>query len=287
MYNDTESETTNVVNLKVKPKITKQPVTTTVVLGKKASFSVEALGKELKFQWQYRKSSSGSWENISATSGKTANYSLTTGERHNGYQYRCRVTSLGAASYSSIATLKVKPKIVTQPVSQTVSVGTKASFTVEAQGKELKYQWQFRKSASGSWSNISAASGKTATYTLTVEDRHNGYQYRCKVTSLSVYSYTSVVTLKVKPKITTQPQPVSVKAGKKATFTVAAAGENLTYQWQYKKPDGSWTNVTAASGKTASYSFTTAARHNGYQYRCKVTNSGGTVTSKAVTLTVL
>ena len=40
------------------------------------------------------------------------------------------------------------------------------------------------------------------------------------------------------------------------------------------------------NGKAATYSLTTAARHNGYQYKCTVTNSAGSVTSSAVKLTV-
>ncbi len=35
--------------------------------------------------------------------------------------------------------------------------------------------------------------------------------------------------------ITKQPQPVSVKVGETATFTVEAAGEGLSYQWMVDK----------------------------------------------------
>ena len=47
-------------------------------------------------------------------------------------------------------------------------------------------------------------------------------------------------------------------------------------------------NVSAASGKTARYTLTALARHNGYMYRCIVTDSadGASVTSGVATLTV-
>jgi hypothetical protein len=42
----------------------------------------------------------------------------------------------------------------------------------------------------------------------------------------------------------------------------------------------------ADGNKTATLSFTAAAAHNGYQFRCIVKGGGKTVVSKAVKLTV-
>ena len=89
--------------------------------------------------------------------------------------------------------------IKTQPVNKAVKAGATAKFTVTATGKGLTYQWQYRTSSSGSWKNVSAASGKTANYSLTAAARHNGYQYRCKITdSAGNVIYTSIVKLTVK-----------------------------------------------------------------------------------------
>ncbi len=66
-----------------------------------------------------------------------------------------------------------------------------------------------------------------------------------------------------------------------------ATGGSLTYQWYYRTGSGGeWKAVSAASGKTATYTLTTAARHNGYQYRCLVKNAAGKVYSSIVKLTV-
>ena len=103
----------------------------------------------------------------------------------------------------------------------------------------------------------------------------------------SVYSSAATLTVGGKPVITRQPASVTVAAGETASFSVTATGA-ASYQWYYRtSSSGSWTEVSAASGKTATYSLTAAARHNGYQYRCKVTNSSGSVYSSAATLTVL
>ena len=88
------------------------------------------------------------------------------------------------------------------------------------------------------------------------------------------------------PTITTPPTNQSVTAGNTATFTVAATGENLSYQWQQSTDNGnSWTNIDSANAAEYATGQTTTSM-NGYQYRCVVINSAGSVTSNAVTLTV-
>ena len=88
------------------------------------------------------------------------------------------------------------------------------------------------------------------------------------------------------PAITTQPQDKSVTAGNTATFTVAASGENLSYQWQQSTDNGqNWTDIGDATDATYTEEATTTSM-NGYQYRCVVSNSAGSVTSNAATLTV-
>ena len=94
-------------------------------------------------------------------------------------------------------------------------------------------------------------------------------------------------TVKYAPAITAQPAPQTVKEDEPAAFTVTASGtEPLTYQWQQSTDSGStWTNIDGATSKT--YTISNAALDwNGRQYRCVVTNSVGSVTSSAATLTV-
>ena len=88
------------------------------------------------------------------------------------------------------------------------------------------------------------------------------------------------------PTITKQPSSVTAAAGGTATFKVAAIGAT-SYQWYYRKSSsGSWIAVSSADGKTASHAITAAAKYNGYQYRCKVSNGTSYVYTNIVTLTV-
>ena len=290
LSNDTDRVLTNVVTLtlNLKPTIVEQPASIGVPVGDEAHFAVEAEGAD-SYQWYYRTSSSGSWKAVSAESGKTADYVLTAALRHNGYQYRCHVTNNVGGVYTNVVTLKVAPKLIIneQPTDQTVNEGSKVTFTVEASGAS-SYQWYYQKPGESDWTAVSAASGKTASYSFTTAARHNGYQYRCEVMNIVESDITDVVTLtlNLKPTITLQPVNVNAEEGEVAEFKVEAE-DAVSYQWYYRtSSSGEWKAVSAAAGKTADYSLTTAIRHNGYQYRCQVTNDVGSVYTSVVTLRV-
>lgn len=90
----------------------------------------------------------------------------------------------------------------------------------------------------------------------------------------------------VAPMITTQPQEVTVKAGETATFTVVAAGTDLTYQWQIDRQDQKgFVDIEGATG--ASYTTgKTDETCSGFRYRCTISNSAGNVKTYAAKLTV-
>ena len=99
-------------------------------------------------------------------------------------------------------------------------------------------------------------------------------------------SQTPDVPDETAPSITTQPGNATVKVGETATFTIAASGDNLTYQWKINRNDGNgWINI---AGATAT-SYTTSTVNiscNGFKYKCVVSNSAGNVESNSATLTV-
>ena len=90
----------------------------------------------------------------------------------------------------------------------------------------------------------------------------------------------------VAPAITSQPQNISVQEGQKATFSVTATGDNLSYQWQINRNDGNgFVNLSGAT--SASYTISTVDMDcNGFKYQCIVSNEGGSVTTNIATLTV-
>ncbi len=88
------------------------------------------------------------------------------------------------------------------------------------------------------------------------------------------------------PAIMQQPQSSSVSIGATATFSLAASGAGLSYQWE-SEPAGSPT-FSVISGATSS-SYTTAPAvltDNGTELRCVVSNSFGSSVSSAALLTI-
>lgn len=169
------------------------------------------------------------------------------------------------------------PTITTQPASATVTVGAAASFSVVASGSGLAYQWSQDGTAisgatSASYSIATTTTASAGSYTVVVSN-----------TAGSVTSSAAVLTVNAAtsaPTITTQPTSVTVAVGATATFAVVASGATpLTYQWSKAG--------TAISGATAStYSIATVAAGDAGSYTVTVTNSLGSVTSSAVTLTI-
>ena len=181
------------------------------------------------------------------------------------------------------------PKITSQPRSTSVYEGDQATFTVGASGSGLSYQWIYI-DANGKWVNSGASGNKTATLRITGTSSLNGMQFFCVVKNgvgeVRSNRVTLTVNKQVVPTITTQPRSTSVYEGTQATFTVGARGGGLSYQWQYKESNGVWVNSGASGNRTTTLRITGTNNLNKLQFRCKVSNSRGTVYSNTVTLTV-
>src|SRR6266567_4094442 len=94
------------------------------------------------------------------------------------------------------------------------------------------------------------------------------------------YSGTGSVNGNVAPYVTTQPANQTVTAGQTASFSVVASGTApLNYQWQKNGAD-----ITGAT--SSSYMTPVTTTDSGEMFRVMVSNSAGSATSKAATLTV-
>ena len=101
---------------------------------------------------------------------------------------------------------------------------------------------------------------------------------------------TKTITVYPAPTITTQPVNVTVCEGGNATFTGAAIGQNLTYQWQESTNNGvTWTDIVSGgiySGVNSSSLVINGVTigMNGYQYRLVVNSLCGSATTNAAIL---
>jgi hypothetical protein len=260
----------------VPPTITTQPQSQTVTAGATATFSVMATGTApLTYQWS---------KNGAAIGGATgASYTtLATVSGDNGATFTVKVSNIAGSQTSNPATLTVNvpPAITAQPQSQTVTVGSTATFSVVVTGTApLSYQW------SKSGTVIGGATGASYTTPATVSG-DNGATFTVTVSNIAGSQTSSAATLTVTatavpPSITTQPQNQTVTVGATATFSVVAAGTApLSYQWSK--------NGTAINGATNSSYMTpaTVSGDNGATFTVKVSNVAGSQTSNPATLTV-
>jgi hypothetical protein len=267
--------------------ITSQPTNQTVCAGSNMTVSVTATGSTLTYQWQVSTNGGTSWANISgATSSSYQAISVTAGI--SGYKYRVIVTGCTVVT-SDPATLTVQNLLAWDNTTSSVTTCPGGSTTLQAttyNGVLISQSWEVSTDGGSTWTTIPGQTGST--YLLTsIQYSQNGYRYRsiavgtCNTLTLSPI----LLTVHQPVSINTQPQSQSICEGSNATFSVAATGYALTYQWQQSSNSGStWSNISGATSSTLTLTAPSIST-SGYQYRVVV--SGCTnVNSSAATLTI-
>ncbi len=266
------------------PIVTLNPVSQTVNAGSGAVFTAAASGSPAPtVQW---KVSSDGGTTFSAISGATSTtYSFTASGAENGDQYEAVFSN--AAGATSVASLTVD-YVKTEPANQTAAVGATATFTATSSnpsGADI-VQWEVSTDGGTSFSAVSGAT--STTYSFTATNAESGNRYEAIFTN-SLGSFTSghaTLTVQAGAGVTTNPVSQTVNAGATVTFTAAAtANPTPTVQWDVSTDGGS--TFGAISGATSTtYSFTASGTDNDAQYEAVFTNSAGTLTSSAATLSV-
>ena len=170
------------------------------------------------------------------------------------------------------------PSIVTQPVSQTATVGGGVTFSSAASGTPTPtYQWQ------KNGATIVGETGASLVLSNVQTGAAGGYAVVATNTVGTATSNAATLTVNfasVAPAITTQPSNQTATVGQTITFTFVASGTPApTYQWQK--------NGAAIAGETgASLVLSNVQTGAAGSYSVVATNSAGTATSNAATLTV-
>ena len=280
------------LNVKIlsRPEIISHPPDIVTCAGLDTSFLVIAKGAELTYQWQLNKGNG--FENIinnttfaGATSKrlkiKNTDYAM------NGYVFHCVINgACNAPITSQAATLLVinKPQISISKTEYNLCSGENTTLEVRGEGKDLRYQWQFKtdKKEFTNLTNAAIFSGvKTNSLQLTnIPAYLDGYIFRCNSSGECGSEINgSPITLHVSqaPIITKQPQKAEVCANKPINLSVAASGTNLKYQWQFNK-GSSFANVMDderyAGALTAQLTINNVQENmSGTAFRCVVTGS--------------
>jgi uncharacterized repeat protein (TIGR01451 family) len=254
------------------PRITSQPTGVAVATGAQATFTVAATGNPLpSFQWQRN--------GVDLPGGTEPSVTIAATSAADGGTFTVVASNALGAVTSGGALLEVldPPVITADPVAVVVDEPQPATFSVTAAGSApLTFSWTFNGAP------LSGASASAITFSPTASSE-DGAVLTATVTNRvgTITSAPAVLTVRSAPRITAQPQSVTVQAGQTATFSVAAFGVlPLSFQWRRNGLD--------IAGATAS-SFTTTATvltDSGALFTVVVTNARGTVTSDPATLTV-
>jgi Ig-like domain CHU_C associated/Secretion system C-terminal sorting domain len=290
LSNGTCSTTSNAVTLTVNnaPLISTigQPANTSICTGNIASFNVIATGSTLTYQW-YNSSTGlpGSFSPISGATNATYSTALVTSTTPTYYQVVVGGPSCAGSVTSNTAqlTINAAPTLISSTNNQIVCIPNTATFSCNATGTGLTYQWQTASSPTGTFSNVTSGIGaNTPIYTTPATTTSmNGSVYRVIVTgtcSPAITSTNALLTVNTPVTITKQPQMKSGCANDNYDFSVVATsiGNALTYQWQSSPTGlaGTYTNIAGANVSNLTINNAPLSL-NGYFYRVYITTPCG------------
>ena len=121
---------------------------------------------------------------------------------------------------------------------------------------------------------------------VTQEGGSDAFDFDCAITEVTTV-YASWTKNVEPPVITQQPSKnLSCPTHTYIRLTIAASGDDLTYQWQVNKNDGAGFEDIAGEKSDIMIIKYPKESQDGYLYRCVVTNAGGSVTSEETELAV-
>jgi alpha-tubulin suppressor-like RCC1 family protein len=275
------------------PVVTKQPTSTTVEEGQNAVFEATASGAPAPtVQWQVSTNGGGSWANVAgATSTKLTLTAVKTTLSGNEYRavFKNIVAPNGVESEPATLTVQKKPAVTKQPLSTTAEEGQTAVFEATASGFPAPtVQWEVSTDGGTTWANVEGATTSQLMVAV-LSTSMDGNMYRATFTNAAGVVTSDAATLSVRnpPVVTQEPVSTTVEVGEEAVFEALATGFPApTVHWEISTNGGvSWSAVEGATSTVLTVPHTVVGE-NGHEYRAVFTNSAGTTTSNAVTLTV-
>lgn len=259
----------------VAPSIVTQPVSVLVNSGNTATFAVGVSGSgPISYQWLRNA--------VPITGATEAFYSMAAATIGDAATYAVQVSNTVGSETSSNVVLTVNQSaqpaavtLVSHPSPQIQSPGGSATFAVAVTGSgPISYQWL------KNGAPITGATGGVLTLTGIVAEDAASYSVTVGNGLGSVTSNAATLTVLGVPAISSQPAATAAVAGNTASFSVAATGAGLRYQWLRN-------NVAIAGATDASYTtLVLTEADSGALFSVLVYNGAGVVFSSAATLTV-
>jgi Ig-like domain CHU_C associated len=220
--------------------------------------------------WQWYTSPRG---NTSAPVAGATSAAITVSPTQTTTYWARATGTCGYTADSQTATITIcqPPAITAQPTIATVTANTQTTMAVSATGTNLHYAWY-----KGPAESPTAVAGDSPSISVSVPSTTRFWVVVSGACGNSVTSAAGI--LSVRPVINTPPAAQRVTKGTAATFSVAASGTYLTYQWYYSPS-------TPISGATAA-TFTTPALTSDVSVWVRVRSENAYVDTTPVTATV-
>lgn len=262
------------------PSVAVQPADLYVHRGDRVSFTVQASGTNLSYQWYLNDTL------VPDMTGPTFQ-AFNAEPYHDTWRFHCVVSnSLGSVT-SRTAVLSVWTddsflKWATHPVDVVTNLGGSAAFTAKAvayRGAEVSYRWYLGDTP------LAGAGGTTLEFTGVQGYHFTDYHVVASATIDGVVrSLRSdnvwVTASRTAPVVTSEPSDTFAPSGSLVGFRVQATGHPLTYQW--------YLNDQPVPGFTSSYfpSFSLSETHVGWTFHCVVGNELGSVTTRKARVSI-
>jgi hypothetical protein len=273
------NSSTATVSVIVPPSIVTPPLSMPVNDGGTVTLTVVTSGAAPSYQWYLGLSGDTS----NPLSGETS-AEFTTPPITGPVSYWVRVTNAAGSADSATANLTVAeviaPTISLDPASVSINSGNTTTLTASATGTGPFFQWYIGNS--GDTTNL-IAGATDSSYTTPSLSSGKSYWVKAFNSAGSANSATAVVSVISPPAITSHPASVTINSGKTATLAVSHSGSASTFQW-YMGSKGDLTHPIA--GATSS-SYITPPLTTTTRYWVKASNSAGSASSNAATVTVI
>ena len=283
------------------PVVQTSPSNLTVCEGAPASFSAIINGTSV-FQWQISTDGGASFNAISNAgiySGATTNQ-LTISAADislNTYQYQLTADGCGVTVNSSPATLTVSAiaSIEVTQAPEPVCPGEDVTLSVNA-SNAVSLQWQLN--TNGTWVDVlngGAFNGATQS-TLNISNVPAYLQnalFHCVATGAcgaDAVTEDLLLYLNGIPVLTSQPTSQVACSGGTVSFPLGVQGDGISYQWQIKQADGTYSDIAAGgffSGvNSSSLQVQGVNEVDGITIRCQLEGCGDALLSDTFRITI-
>jgi hypothetical protein len=229
------------------PRINTQPQDVSIVQGATATLTVAATGTApLSYQWY-----TGTAGNTSSPIAGATNASVTVTPAQSATYWvqvksPCATASAGAASRTVTVTVCVPAHVATDPAGVNITLGQSATLSVGATGTNPRYAWY------AGPAGVTSTPLNSTTSTVTFSPSQTTQVWARVTGDCGPASDSGVATVDVcvPPSVSTQPANTIIPSGSTATFSVAASGTSLSYQW-YEGQAGDTANPVTTNGTSS------------------------------------